>query len=155
MTTSCPGSTSQTVRSREGESHRAFCGAAEKRPHHRARLALLAGPRRWKPPQVTVGLARGRGRSAATLPRHHGATRRPLKPSRSTPTLRAGRAAPVGAEPNDESEERVMGKKKDEKKDKKTEKKDKKARKAKSAQDAPRAAETAVAPSASPRRKKS
>jgi hypothetical protein len=61
----------------------------------------------------------------------------------------------VGAEPNDESEERVMGKKKDTKKDKKTAKKDKKARKAKSAQDAPRAAETAVAPSASPRRKKS
>ena len=50
----------------------------------------------------------------------------------------------MGAEPNDESEERVMGKKKD-----------KKARKAKSAQDAPRAAETAVATSASPRRKKS
>jgi hypothetical protein len=57
----------------------------------------------------------------------------------------------VGAEPNYESEERVMGKKKD----KKTRKKDKKTRKAKSAQDAPRAAETAVAPSASPRRKKS
>ena len=34
-------------------------------------------------------------------------------------------------------------------------KKDKKTTKAKSAQDAPRAAETAVAPSASPRRKKS
>jgi hypothetical protein len=68
----------------------------------------------------------------------------------------------VGAEPNYESEERVMGKKKDEKKDKKTAKKDKKITKkdkkitkAKSAQDAPSAAETAVAPSASPRRKKS
>ena len=36
----------------------------------------------------------------------------------------------MGAEPNDESEERVMGKKKDKKKDKKTAKKDKKARKA-------------------------
>jgi len=64
-------------------------------------------------------------------------------------------SGPVGrlqcAEPNDESEERVMGKKKD----KKTAKKDKKTTKAKSAQDAPRAAETAVAPSASPRRKKS
>jgi len=61
-------------------------------------------------------------------------------------------SGPVGrlqcAEPNDESEERVMGKKKDKKKDKKT-------TKAKSAPDAPRAAETAVAPSASPRRKKS
>ena len=56
----------------------------------------------------------------------------------------------MGAEPNYESEERVMGKKKDEK-DKKTTK----TTKAKSAQDAPRAAETAVAPSASPRRKKS
>ena len=57
-------------------------------------------------------------------------------------------SGPVGrlqcAEPNDESEERVMGKKKD-----------KKITKAKSAQVAPSAAETAVAPSAGPRRKKS
>lgn len=44
-----------------------------------------------------------------------------------------------------------MGKKKD----KKTAKKDKKTAQAKSTQDAPSAAETAVAPSASPRRKKS
>jgi len=44
-----------------------------------------------------------------------------------------------------------MGKKKD----KKTAKKDKKTTKDKSAPDAPRAAETAVAPSARPRRKKS
>jgi hypothetical protein len=44
-----------------------------------------------------------------------------------------------------------MGKKKD----KKTKKKDKKATKATSVQDGPSAAETAVAPSASPRREKS
>jgi hypothetical protein len=47
-----------------------------------------------------------------------------------------------------------MGKKKD-KKITKTAKKDKKITKAKSAQVAPSATETAVAPSASPRRKKS
>lgn len=47
-----------------------------------------------------------------------------------------------------------MGKKKD-KKTEKAAKKDKKITKAKSAQGTPSAAETAVAPSASPRRKKS
>jgi hypothetical protein len=72
-----------------------------------------------------------------------------------TESRHAYTCGPVGrlqcAEPNDESEERAMGKKKD----KKTAKKDKKTRKAKSAQDAPSAAETAVAPSARPRRKES
>ena len=57
----------------------------------------------------------------------------PLKPSRGTPTLEGRSGGPSAPNRTRESEERVMGKKKD----RKTAKKDKKATKAKSAPVAP------------------
>jgi hypothetical protein len=99
-----------------------------------------------------VGGRRGERTKMATTtpPRHHAAMRRPrATDSRITPTLRLGRRARA-RQTDHRIEEKVMARKKD----KKTQK-DKKTRKTQSALDAPAAAETAVAPSASPRPKKS
>jgi len=88
------------------------------------------------------------GRGNATTPPRGNAPPRDAD-SRITPTLRFGRRARAG-QTDRRIEERVIARKKDKKAQK-----DKKSQKAQSAQGAPAAAETAVAPSASPRPKKS